>query len=329
MTQTVPDRETKRADQLAAGDWLAAGPYITQPGGTDDAEVLFVHSYVSASRSAVAVTIQEVGIAEPMTIHLQADAEITLLTAAELAAQRAEADRRRIADGMRALAGLIVRMPVTLPEAVGINVALPTRADVRAVAEALGVSTGPWIKTGLQAVWPEGRKTYDAGFHLLAYTSEPGTTCEELADPDPTGLAYSRPADDPTPVSPAREPLHTGGVVDGGRLVDETPAPVELLAIVPTADGVVTTTAPVGAVVDPVRRAHVVELTEAVAEHYDATGWETRASGSASCACGETFPGLKALVAHLAETPASPEVLAAADVVPVPAEDATLTRNPE
>lgn len=36
-------------------------------------------------------------------------------------------------------------------------------------------------------------------------------------------LAYSREADDPTPVSPARGgPVHTGAVVAGGELVDET-----------------------------------------------------------------------------------------------------------
>jgi hypothetical protein len=43
---------------------------------------------------------------------------------------------------------------------------------------------------------------------------------------DRTGMAYSRAddePDDPRPVSPARVPLHTGGMTDGG-LVDETPA---------------------------------------------------------------------------------------------------------
>lgn len=42
---------------------------------------------------------------------------------------------------------------------------------------------------------------------------------------DPTGLGYSREtdADDPTPVSPARVPLHTGAMTERG-LVDETPA---------------------------------------------------------------------------------------------------------
>jgi hypothetical protein len=44
-------------------------------------------------------------------------------------------------------------------------------------------------------------------------------------DADLSGMGYSREADDPTPVSPARVPLHTGGMVgpvDGGYLVDET-----------------------------------------------------------------------------------------------------------
>jgi hypothetical protein len=48
---------------------------------------------------------------------------------------------------------------------------------------------------------------------------------DEQATGDPTGLTYSREQDDPTPVSPARGgPVHTGGVVAGGQLVDETPA---------------------------------------------------------------------------------------------------------
>jgi len=50
---------------------------------------------------------------------------------------------------------------------------------------------------------------------------------EATTDPDATGLAYSRTdseADDPTPVSPARVPLHTGSVVDGGELITDKAA---------------------------------------------------------------------------------------------------------
>ena len=41
---------------------------------------------------------------------------------------------------------------------------------------------------------------------------------------DPTGLGFSREADDPTPVSPAGVQRHPGGVVEGGQLVDESEA---------------------------------------------------------------------------------------------------------
>lgn len=45
---------------------------------------------------------------------------------------------------------------------------------------------------------------------------------ESVAD---NGMGYSREADDPTPVIPARREPHFGGVVDGGQLVDETERP--------------------------------------------------------------------------------------------------------
>ena len=76
--------------------------------------------------------------------------------------------------------------------------------------------------------------------------------------PADTGLAYSRPDEDPQPVA-GRTPVHFGAVVDEG-------GPRELLAIVPSTEGgVAFATAPAGAVTDPVARAKAVELTEAVA----------------------------------------------------------------
>lgn len=53
----------------------------------------------------------------------------------------------------------------------------------------------------------------------------PGTGVMIAADPADIGLGYSREADDPTPVSPARVPLHTGAVVDGNELIVDEPAP--------------------------------------------------------------------------------------------------------
>jgi hypothetical protein len=107
-------RETKRADELQPGDWIAAGPYND---GTDDAEVLFVYR---RSANAVSVTIQEVSIALPDLIDLHADAEITVLTAEEIAGHKGAAERaRKIAD-IRAFADRLEANP-EIPMAYGIG----------------------------------------------------------------------------------------------------------------------------------------------------------------------------------------------------------------
>lgn len=123
-----------------------------------------------------------------------------------------------------------------------------------------------------------------------------------------TGLAYSRDADDPTPVSPARVEPHFGAMTDGG-LVDETAVPAPL------------------------------------AEHYETGGWKGAGPGTAGvdCACGVAFDGFDSLdeaaellrrhIVDAAHKDALDEdserrLLAAADTVPVPAEDGTLTPLP-
>jgi hypothetical protein len=63
--------------------------------------------------------------------------------------------------------------------------------------------------------------------------SWPHLASSDLVAPDPTGLSYTRAdteADDPTPVSPGRVPLHTGAVIDGDELVvDDAGDPHEAL----------------------------------------------------------------------------------------------------
>lgn len=58
----------------------------------------------------------------------------------------------------------------------------------------------------------------DRGVHFLGCPNHAVPMAVAQPGDDPTGLAYSRAdeADDPTPVSPARVPLHTGAVTDGG-----------------------------------------------------------------------------------------------------------------
>jgi hypothetical protein len=63
----------------------------------------------------------------------------------------------------------------------------------------------------------------DDGFHdSTSFRPEAEIQIEQLADP--TGMGYSRETepDDNRPVSPGRVPLHTGAMVDGNQLVDET-----------------------------------------------------------------------------------------------------------
>jgi hypothetical protein len=71
--------------------------------------------------------------------------------------------------------------------------------------------------------------TSDTDWVLVAYRYDDGVieASHFLADTlipverraDDTGLHYSREADDPTPVSPARAPSHVGSVIEGNELI--------------------------------------------------------------------------------------------------------------
>jgi hypothetical protein len=107
---------------------------------------------------------------------------------------------------------------------------------------------------------------------------------------DLTGLGFSREADEPSPVSPARVPLHTGGMVgpvDGGELVDETDdercetCGESLREIALGTLGHIP-----GEICAPVD----------VPEHYKTSGWTGGDSGSGvACACCTTFDGFATL----------------------------------
>lgn len=222
-------RETKRADELQPGDWIAAGPYNDRIGGTDDAEVLFVYR---RSANAVSVTIQEVSIALPGLIDLHADAEITLLTAEEIANHKGDVERaRKIAD-IRSLADWLEANP-EVPMAYGIGGQADasestsySAAEIDAV-RAFAERHGGEFREGKDHA--SARVRFGGVTYSLISWYKDGRPAE--LRPDPTGLAYSRAddADDPTPVSGARVEPHVGGLTDDG-LVDETPAgPVHLV----------------------------------------------------------------------------------------------------
>jgi hypothetical protein len=77
----------------------------------------------------------------------------------------------------------------------------------------LSAESQPWVLVVSRIATGEANAD-----HYLAHARIP---LEHVADP--TGFGYSREDDEATPTG-TREPLHTGGVIDGGQLVDETPA---------------------------------------------------------------------------------------------------------
>lgn len=105
---------------------------------------------------------------------------------------------------------------------------LRTEAEIDRVAAAIGATPkrhGPEYFTGIDNA--ELRVRWTA---LVLEHDGPGVECQRCKsegfegvhhDADPTGLSYSREADDPTPVSGARVEPHVGGVTDAGP-VDET-----------------------------------------------------------------------------------------------------------
>jgi hypothetical protein len=147
-----------------------------------------------------------------------------------------------------------------------------------------------------------GRKVDRIGRNVSVWLSEPDELPvgvywsafepkDAVPDPDPTGQLYSREVDDPTPVSGARGgELHHGAMTDGG-LIDET---------------------------------EVVEARTELAGHFrDAKSRDRR-----TC----VDPGEPEHDHAMCQDVVAEEreaLLAAADTVPVPAEDATVRRLPE
>lgn len=219
-------RTIRRADELKVGDWLAASM------AEDDfpTEVAALVPYSTAENGPfIEITFRQ---PDGSLGHwpVLPEAVLTLATAAEVAAQQGRARRARVAEELVRLADLILKRELPLPASYSSPVvSFQLSRDVAAVervAEVLGLKVERAERT-VQA-WMGVQGEAPVTVYWSAYLPKETAPAVD-PDPDPTGLAYSRAddADDPTPVSPARVPLHTGGVVDGGRLVDETPAESE------------------------------------------------------------------------------------------------------
>jgi hypothetical protein len=206
-------RKMKRVGDLERGDWF-------RPDFADfvsAACVRHVEPYRSdAWGNGIVLLYRPVGEQGADSHRLSADDQVPMLTDSEID-QAMDADRRELIAEQLANVIRLVRDPAfPLPaiwQAVKVEVTYADPVAVAKLARLLGVDLR---ETDVQVyAQRDGNDDWCAGVDLVGSAFKPGS-------PDPTGQLYSREADDPTPPG-ARGPLHTGGVVDGGQLVDETP----------------------------------------------------------------------------------------------------------
>lgn len=243
-------RETKRADELKPGDWIAPRELLDEA-----AEVLHVLAYEKpvGTGTTVHLVVRKQGGVVPYTDSVPAGTPFELATEADLAELREQAERaQKIAD-IRALANYLEANPwMPMPYSLHGQTHGLTGDDVpmiRQLAERAGrevddsrddrtdfdlhfgcadLSVIAWHHEG-RPVEPEPlapHPTWPTEAELKPWESlaSAGDRIAESMEPaDPTGQLYSREADDPTPVSGARVEPHVGGMTEGG-LVDETPA---------------------------------------------------------------------------------------------------------
>jgi hypothetical protein len=250
------EQETKRADQLAVGDWVSLLADHRDPWETRrNTKVAAVFPYTDeVENDRVLLVTRTSDAARPWTNRLLADQPVRVLTADELAAVREQAERAtKIAD-IRAFADFLEQHPDLPVTHIRMQASLNPHGDVwnsgaEGVAEVqrLAGLFDCRVKQDdehITATREVGATEYViVAWHKDGRPAEAITCnwCTDPASPDPAlhpgdgrthvpaddlGFGFSRQDDDPQVIRPhsPRVPLHTGAVVDGGVLVDETPA---------------------------------------------------------------------------------------------------------
>lgn len=227
MTQpNVPDRKTKRADELVAGDIIADDLY------DEPTPILGVHPFVDCGAPAILAVVRDAdGVVFAREFDTAADVPVEAVTD-ERAARIAEI--RKLADwlernpdvpmpiefyGQQQMASPGFRDGISAAEGLARVRSFAEQFDVK-VNESNYDRTSAEVKFGI------------ARYSLLTWHADgrPGQPDDRDAELERlraevaelragNGLDYSRTdsePDDPTPVSPARAPLHVGVVDDGG-----------------------------------------------------------------------------------------------------------------
>jgi hypothetical protein len=242
------------AENLKPGQFLAAGALTTgRP-----TEVLFVDTYPSDGGGRETLLVHRpVGVDWSISSTVGGNHWFDLATEQDLADFRAGAERvNRIADIRRLADWLEDNSWAPMPNSFDGSVHLDERhlggpgvaesyAKVCEISDRLGIELEKRLGDRTVLRVPFGRAEYSViAWHPGGRPADPelrpdfvdgpcvDSDCpnaswphlasSDLADPDPTGLAYSRAddGDEPQPVA-AREPMHTGGLTEAG-LIDES-----------------------------------------------------------------------------------------------------------
>ncbi|WP_328465458.1 hypothetical protein OHA21_43640 [Actinoplanes sp. NBC_00393] len=277
----VPDRETKRADELKPGDWLAAMQIADD--GDQPSEVLNTFPYTDDQGPAV-LLVWRAQDGVPRSIPADAHAPYELATQTDLDEVREQAERAKlIAEraeqiaGLRAFVDFLDRnswapMPTmamqTSPNPTGDvwNSGPEGYAEVHRVADALGEKADERLDDRTQV----SRMFGPVEYKVIAWHRDEGRPGAKPAEPE--GLDFQREADpaDELPVAGRRRPPHLedgrnpGVAIDAAELVDEALA------------------AP---------------------EHHQVRGWKDDEFGTAGveCACGTTYDNFSTLAEAVAE----------------------------
>lgn len=210
-------RETRRADELKVGDWLAED----KNGVPLPSEVKAVFEYPDKHGPRVHLTTQTPGRNPFSAFSLNPGSVFELASDAEVDALRQSAERaQKIAD-IRALADWLEANPeVPLAAYPSEQADLHDGAASVAFVRELGARFDSKVRDDLDDRTQVYIRFGSFEYRVIAWHKDGRPAeAEPQPDADPTGLTYTRAddePDDPTPVSGPRVPAHTGGVTEGG-----------------------------------------------------------------------------------------------------------------
>lgn len=187
-------QKKKLASDLKPGDWLASSETEGEPG-----EILFTKPFSDGGMTLVVYgDIDEI----PQTLRLHSEREVELATVGDREQMLADRLRYRVADQLRDVAQLVDDGEIESGKRLEICIKLDSFQAVDALAERMGAKVDIDSAKRHSLWWPFGQSEYAEGLHVEWYEYDrTGDQAERAVAADPTGLGYSREADDPTPTT--------------------------------------------------------------------------------------------------------------------------------